>query len=66
MPVPTIDLARISLEEVLHSRFGFSAFRPGQKEAIEALLHARRVLCIQPTGHGKSRSTNCRRCASRG
>ncbi len=42
------------LEEVLRERFGFSEFRPGQREAIEALLANRRLLCIQPTGYGKS------------
>jgi ATP-dependent DNA helicase RecQ len=42
------------LEQILSERFGFSAFRPGQREAIETLLERRRLLCIQPTGHGKS------------
>lgn len=42
------------LDQVLRERFGFAAFRPGQREAIEALLRERRLLCIQPTGHGKS------------
>lgn len=42
------------LEQVLRERFGFSEFRPGQREAIETLLERRRLLCIQPTGHGKS------------
>ena len=41
-------------ELVLRERFGFDAFRPGQREAIEALLEHRRLLCIQPTGYGKS------------
>jgi ATP-dependent DNA helicase RecQ len=40
--------------ETLKSRFGFSAFRRGQLEAIETLMHQNRLLCIQPTGHGKS------------
>lgn len=43
-----------ALEQVLQERFGFASFRPGQREAIEALLRERRLLCIQPTGHGKS------------
>lgn len=42
------------LDRALHERFGFTSFRPGQREAIEALLERRRLLCIQPTGHGKS------------
>lgn len=42
------------LDLVLRERFGFDAFRPGQREAIETLLQHGRLLCIQPTGHGKS------------
>jgi len=42
------------LEEVLNKRFGFQAFRPHQKEAIEALLEKKRLLSILPTGYGKS------------
>jgi len=42
------------LDQALREHFGFSSFRPGQREAIEALLRERRLLCIQPTGHGKS------------
>ena len=44
----------IVLEDVLQRVFGFKAFRPGQREAITALLENGRLLCIQPTGHGKS------------
>lgn len=42
------------LREILKQRFGFDGFRPGQEEAIETLLSKRRLVCIQPTGHGKS------------
>lgn len=42
------------LQSVLEKTFGFDAFRPGQKEAIVSLLNSGKVLCIQPTGHGKS------------
>ena len=42
------------LNQLLKDRFGFKAFRPGQREAIESLLNIGRLLCIQPTGHGKS------------
>lgn len=38
----------------LKDRFGFSEFRPGQQEAISSLFEEGRLLCIQPTGHGKS------------
>lgn len=38
----------------LQERFGFSEFRPGQLDAINSLFDQGRLLCIQPTGHGKS------------
>ena len=44
----------IDIDLVLRERFGFPAFRAGQREAITALLGGRDLLCIQPTGHGKS------------
>ncbi|MGF1656661.1 MAG: ATP-dependent DNA helicase RecQ [Verrucomicrobiales bacterium] len=34
--------------------FGFSSFRPGQKEVMECLLAGRSALAIFPTGAGKS------------
>ncbi len=40
--------------QVLKNRFGFETFRPGQLDAITALSQERRVLCILPTGRGKS------------
>lgn len=42
------------IDQLLRDRFQMEAFRPGQREAIEALLDGRDLLCIQPTGHGKS------------
>jgi len=42
------------IDTILRERFGFDAFRPGQREAIEGLLAGQDLLCIQPTGHGKS------------
>ncbi len=42
------------LKNLLQSRFGFPDFRPGQLKAIQYLLNDRRLLCIQPTGFGKS------------
>ena len=35
-------------------RLGYSAFRPGQREAIDAILAQRRLLLVAPTGGGKS------------
>jgi len=40
--------------EALRELFGFSAFRPGQAEAVEAALAGRDVLVVMPTGSGKS------------
>jgi ATP-dependent DNA helicase RecQ len=39
---------------LLHEKFGMEAFRPGQLEAMQALMEKNRLLCIQPTGYGKS------------
>lgn len=35
---------------------GYTAFRPGQREAIERLLNDKRLLLVAPTGDGKSLS----------
>ena len=38
----------------LSEYFGFPAFRPGQREAVEAAVAGRDVLVVMPTGSGKS------------
>jgi ATP-dependent DNA helicase RecQ len=38
------------------ARLGYSAFRPGQREAVETLLARGRLLLVAPTGGGKSLS----------
>jgi ATP-dependent DNA helicase RecQ len=38
----------------LREVFGFEAFRPGQREAVDAALAGRDVLVVMPTGSGKS------------
>lgn len=38
----------------LTSTFGLTDYRPGQKAAVHALLSGRDVMCILPTGAGKS------------
>ncbi len=43
-----------TLNQILRERFGFASFRPGQLEAISALLQHKSLLSIQPTGYGKS------------
>lgn len=42
------------LQKTLQETFKFNSFRSGQLEALITLLEHGRLLCIQPTGHGKS------------
>ncbi len=42
------------LEQALHEHFGLRAFRPGQREVIDAVLAGRDVIAVMPTGAGKS------------
>ncbi len=44
----------MELEQTLEKHFGYKAFRPGQKEVIEAILKGRDVIALLPTGMGKS------------
>lgn len=41
-------------EQVLAQTFGYSQFRPGQKEAVQTLCDGHDLLAIMPTGAGKS------------
>src|SRR5215470_16383345 len=41
-------------QQVLESQFGYAAFRPGQREIIDAVLAGRDCIGIMPTGAGKS------------
>jgi ATP-dependent DNA helicase RecQ len=51
----SLQVAAPLLEEVLRARFGLPAFRPWQREAIEAVLgEPGRALVVAPTGGGKS------------
>ena len=43
-----------SRAEELLEQLGFEAFRPGQREAVEAALAGRDSLIVMPTGGGKS------------
>jgi ATP-dependent DNA helicase RecQ len=43
-----------SAHTLLHSVFGFTAFRPGQEEVVRAVLEGENVLAVMPTGSGKS------------
>ncbi|MBC7785344.1 MAG: ATP-dependent DNA helicase RecQ [Burkholderiales bacterium] len=43
-----------SIDEILHNRFYLNDFRPMQREVIDDVLAGRDVLCVMPTGAGKS------------
>ena len=45
---------RAAAEQILRTTFGFEGFRPGQAEIVAAILDARDVLAVMPTGSGKS------------
>ncbi len=47
-------ISEADLYNILQTQFGFTSFRPGQLAALTALMAQGRLLCIQPTGHGKS------------
>ena len=41
-------------QTILREKFGYSSFRPGQEETIDAILAGTDVLAVMPTGAGKS------------
>lgn len=43
-----------TIEETLQEKFGYSSFRPGQREAIESVLKGKDTMVMLPTGTGKS------------
>jgi ATP-dependent DNA helicase RecQ len=55
---PTPDADRVHpdrlLEDALHRVWGFSGFRPLQREAMHAILDSRDSVVVLPTGGGKS------------
>lgn len=42
------------IDTILQKRFGYSEFRPGQREVIEQIIEGKDVLALLPTGMGKS------------
>src|SRR5262245_11553142 len=52
--VDSLAPAVIDPSRILAERFQLPRFRPGQAEAIDALLLGRDVLVLLPTGGGKS------------
>jgi ATP-dependent DNA helicase RecQ len=47
-------MATPDLQQILHSTFGFPAFRANQQAVCEAAVAGRDVLLVMPTGAGKS------------
>src|SRR3954452_17855970 len=47
-------LAMPDLREHLQNLFGLDDFRPAQRDVIEDVLAGKDVLCVMPTGAGKS------------
>src|ERR1700722_2080264 len=50
----TITAESLDLRERLQALFGLDDFRPSQRDVIEDILGGRDVLCVMPTGAGKS------------
>ncbi|HSP22207.1 MAG TPA: ATP-dependent DNA helicase RecQ [Planococcus sp. (in: firmicutes)] len=44
----------MKLEELLFNTYGFTSFRPGQREVISRILEGGDVIALLPTGMGKS------------
>ncbi len=47
-------MATDTIEQVAKETFGFEELRPGQREAVEAVVEGRDTLVVMPTGAGKS------------
>jgi ATP-dependent DNA helicase RecQ len=43
-----------ALKDALYKHFGYTEFRPGQREVLDCLLNGQDVLAVFPTGAGKS------------
>ena len=53
-PTQDCQLPTDSLLQALSNHFGYTSFRNGQREIIEAILDGENVFAVFPTGHGKS------------
>src|SRR6185503_7670300 len=50
----SVNPVSTSIDELLHQYWSYTAFRPLQREAIDAVLAQRDSLVVLPTGGGKS------------
>lgn len=41
-------------QEILRKFYGYDSFRPGQEQIVDEILAGRDILCVMPTGAGKS------------
>jgi ATP-dependent DNA helicase RecQ len=53
-PMTTTAAAETDPDTLLRARFGLTAFKPGQRPVIDALLTRGKALAVFPTGGGKS------------
>ncbi len=54
MPPPAVMAPPPDLDRILRARFGFPAFRPGQREIVAHVAEGNDALVVMPTGAGKS------------
>ncbi|HEX5387404.1 MAG TPA: ATP-dependent DNA helicase RecQ [Gemmatimonadales bacterium] len=54
MASPQSRICADPLTRALSEQFGLASFRPGQREAAEAVLEGRDLVAVMPTGAGKS------------
>jgi ATP-dependent DNA helicase RecQ len=52
--MPRKKASPTDIAAIARDRLGFEALRPGQEEAVRAILEGHDVLVVQPTGSGKS------------
>ena len=53
-PTPAPELPADALLTALDTYFGYTFFRKGQREIVEAILDGKNTFAVFPTGHGKS------------